>query len=194
MDEHLKRPVEEVAQLLYCSKWLEEAAAKLYRMLAERLDDELVASFMKVISAQSAAHAEVMEAIVRSLNLDEVAERLEPDCVELTKPVGQQTLSLIEELSRMDRVDEKEFLRLRDKMIFLEDGVGEETYHRVLLPILNGLIETLAAKGLEKDKGLAELARDLLLDVIREEKLHELLVRRSSEFIGKGRPPLKASV
>jgi len=190
-EEYLRK----VAMLVHCSEWLERLSAEFYGLLSEKISDEGVASLMRVISAQSEAHAESMVAVLKLLGLERLlGEGI--DCVELTKPVGDAMLELMSIVRSVAEVDALSYQEILERLKFLEVGVGEEAYHRVLQPLLKSLIESTANAGGGRVDLKLKVASDLLDDVTRQEKLHETLVAVSYEILARdiqGSPPRVAS-
>ncbi|GEM_PF-6442365 len=123
-----------------------------------------------------------MAAVLKLLGLEEFLGG-NIDCVELTKPVGKAMLELMNTMRDVAEVDALSYGEILERLKFLEVGVGEETYHRVLQPLLRSLIESSIKAGRKDLELRLRTASDLLDDVARQEKLHEELVIKSYEML-----------
>jgi len=181
-EEYLRK----LAMLIHCSEWLERLSAEFYDLLSRKVSDESAASLMRVISTQSEAHADTMVAAFRLLDLqDFLVERV--DCVELTKPVGKATLDLMDTLRGATEVNASSYKEILDKLEFLEIGIGEETYHKILQPLLRALVETVVKVGDSYAELKLKVVSDLLDDVTRQEELHEKLIMKAYDMLSRNR-------
>ncbi|MCD6324085.1 MAG: hypothetical protein J7L55_03140 [Desulfurococcales archaeon] len=184
-DLSLEEGLKVLEELLRCSVWLEERTADLYDSISSRMRVDEAASIMKVIAAQSRAHAETMRALMKLLKVDDGALN-EEVCLKLTKPVGPVTKKLLEDVDVLRAVGSKEFGEVLEDLRFLESGIGEETYMRVLQPLLKSVLIELKKDVLSRCAAwdVKELiVNELIKDVVRQEALHELLVRKASKVI-----------
>ncbi len=177
--------------LLKCSVWLEERTAELYASLAEKLISDSTRSLMKVIAAQSRAHAEALRAVMKFLGVDEEGVS-EERCAELTKPVGPLTKDLLMRVTRLREAGLKEYLQVLNDLKFLESGISEETYMRVLQPLLKSVLLELKKGDLGKHVAWEvreAVVNELVKDIVRQEALHESLVRKASEVLKSEEEP-----
>ncbi len=172
--------------ILRCSKWLEVRTAKLYRVLSSRVVDEEAAALMKVIAYQSWSHAKTMEALMRLFGIQDLEVPNEV-CEELMKPVGPKTTKLIRQLMRVKKITPDKYDQLVRELSFLEYGVGEEAYNRILLPLLKEVLKDFII-GKETRKGnewvmKSKIIDALVNDIVRQEELHDFLVKEAQKLL-----------
>ncbi len=177
-----------LAMLIRCSEWLERLTAEFYGLLAQKVKSGYVSALMRVISAQSTAHAEAMDTVLKLLGIEDVLSSDEVNCVELTKPVGEATLELMNAVKRSSEINALDYQEILGKLKFLEVGIGEETYHRILQPMLRLLIDNSGNTDNCSLELRSRIASELLDDVARQEELHEKLVIKALKLFEGGKP------
>ena len=171
--------------ILRCSKWLEVKTAKLYKILSSRVVDEEAAALLRVIAYQSWSHARTMEALMKLFGIQDLEV---PDgvCEELMKPVGPKTTKLIRRLIRVKKITPDQYDHLVKELDLIECGVGEEAYNRILLPLLKEVLKEFIGREVRGSKEWvmkSKIIDELVNDVVRQEKLHEFLVKKAQELL-----------
>ena len=164
--------------ILRCSRWFELRTSELYRVLSDKVVDKDAASLLMVISQQSFSHSKSIEALMRLYGIRD-AEVPDEVCEELMKPIGPITNELIRKLNRVEEVGLKEYDELLNDLRLLECGVGEEAYTRILLPLLKDALNNVMVREARDGEGLvlkSKMIDELVDDIVRQEKLHEILV------------------
>ena len=167
-------PIEVLAKILKCSIWLEERTAELYFKISSRLQDPYTSGLLRIIAHQSKSHAEMLKWIM----INTVGNRDRPsriDCLKMTGEVGKITYEIIKNIEKQERLELTDLNEIVSKLEFIEKGIGEETYSRILLP----LIKTTLEQTITPQETL-ETAKEMIQTIIREEELHENLVRTIS--------------
>ena len=164
-------PKEVLAKVLKCSIWLEEKTAELYFKISNRLDDQYTAHLLKIIAHQSKSHAEMLRWIINNTLKNQQAELSVP-CLKMTGEVGKTTVEAIEYVERREKLTLRDLNEIIGKLEFIEKGVGEETYSRILLPLIKTTLEQTGPQ-----QATLEIAKRMIQTIIREEELHENLVK-----------------
>ncbi|MEB3758573.1 MAG: hypothetical protein GSR87_01745 [Desulfurococcales archaeon] len=179
-------PEEILAKVLKCSIWLEERTAELYFKISNRLDDQYTAHLLKIIAHQSKSHAEMLRWIMNNTLKNQQAEPSVP-CIKMTGEVGETTVKAIEYVERREKLTLRDLNKIIGKLEFIEKGVGEETYSRILLPLIKTTLEQTGPQ-----QATLEIAKRMIQTIIREEELHENLVKtikqRTSEYDARANP------
>jgi len=155
--------------ILECSIWLEEETAKLYLKLSSRVEHKNTAQLLKIIGLQSRSHAEMLNWILETIL--EKRKLRETDCLKITGEVGEINVSIIRAIEEKDTITRKDLCNIIRKLEFIENGIGEETYSRILLPLL----KTTMKQTYPANPALG-IAEEIVETIINEEKLHEKLV------------------
>ncbi|MEL9940861.1 MAG: hypothetical protein QW348_08420 [Ignisphaera sp.] len=164
-------PCQIVKRKLYCSYRLEHLVAKLLLTYAEKLKDSPkereARAILAAIAIESSKHAELIDMIARLYNLYEEVD----DCSQV---IGMPWLVLqefFEEVSSGRHIDLKKFI---EKQIWLENAVGEETYHKLLLPLLSLKEELRNCADPSTLSSIELLFKKIALD----EKWHEEMLKK----------------
>ena len=180
---------EVLAKVLKCSIWLEERTAELYFKISNRLDDQYTAHLLKIIAHQSKSHAEMLRWIMNNTLKNQKNQQAEPSvpCIKMTGEVGETTVEAIEYVERREKLTLRDLNEIIGKLEFIEKGVGEETYSRILLPLIKTTLEQTGPQ-----QATLEIAQKMIQTIIREEELHENLVKtikqRTSEYDARANP------
>ena len=164
-----------VSRNLYCSYRLELLVAKLLSVYAESLrgpspKEREARAILMAVAIESNRHAELIDLIARLYSLYEEVD----DCSQVVGMPWSVTQKLFEEVSSGRYTDLKDFI---ERQMWIEKAVGEETYHRLLMPLLregvkSGCIDSSGASVIE-----------LLFDKIAlDEEWHEKLLRKLTEL------------
>ena len=164
-------PVEVLAKILKCSIWLEERTAELYFKISNRLENQYTAHLLKIIAHQSKSHAEMLKWIMNNTLRDQQA-KTSIDCLKMTGEVGETTVEAIGYVERQKLLTLRDLNEIIDKLEFIERGIGEETYGRIILPLIKATLEQI-----ETPRATLEIAVEMIQTMIREEELHENLVK-----------------
>jgi rubrerythrin len=169
--------VKVLEKILECSIWLEEKTAELYYKIADRVGQRNIGQILRIIARQSESHAEMLNWI-----LENILEKRKPtkiNCVKIVGEVGKTTVDLIKDVENRETITNNDLCNLIGDLEFVENGIGEETYSRILLP----LIKTTLKQTYQETITL-EIAEEIIGTIVNEEKLHERLVTLISELTG----------
>lgn len=145
-------------ELITCSIVLEKMISDLYFELYEKTRDPDIKLLFRVIGLESKRHSEILEETA-------VTYGLKQERVDCRKHLGE--LFVVVE-SVLNQLREKSELTLKDletilgKNCILENFVGEETYHRILLPLLVDMVPD-ASESLVR----------IMNKIVRDEEFHE---------------------
>jgi len=117
----------------YCSIALESLVSELLSLYSEKLRASRrgASVLLKVVSIESEKHAEIIDLLAKELDLYVEYE----DCRSLVGEPWRAVEDLLATLKSGVEIEPKEFLK---RLAWVERAVGEETYHRVLLPLITG--------------------------------------------------------
>ncbi len=154
---------------LYCSYMLEQMAANLITLYMDKLHTSntkltTIKTILNVLAIESKNHALYIEFVAKQNNLFE-----ETDCSQLVGMPWTIIQKLLEELSSGRGIDLKEFI---ERQMWLEKAIGEETYHRIILPLIRKGIEISCI-----DKEYTDTIEIILSKIIDDEKWHEELLQ-----------------
>lgn len=153
---------------LTCSSILEEAVADVYFQLRNKINDPHIALVFETISQESRKHASILRSIAILVGL----KRVDVDCREY---LGELYASVEHVLSRLQIVKELSKDEVRDiveKLYVVEYFAGEETYHKLLLPLVRELLPASS-----------KLIEELINKIIEDEEFHERAVKIVLESI-----------
>lgn len=154
--------VDPVGRILYCSIALEKLAAEVYRELAARLSTRNPALLLEVLSTESEAHAKILEKLAEAIEVE-----LRPaQCRELVG-YAYENLEEIKALLKSGDTVSATLELLLSKLSLVEIS-SEETYHKILLPLLKVIASTT---------GVAEVLEKIAKDESYHEELLELIRR-----------------
>ncbi|MEM4487807.1 MAG: hypothetical protein QXK88_03265 [Desulfurococcaceae archaeon] len=153
----------EIKMNFYCAHQLEISISKLLNLYGNKVDDVLLRLSLKEIGIESEKHAQYLELIGLSLGLFEKAN-CEEHLGSLWKDLEEMHLNL----SKGVNMSPESFI---DRQRWIEGAIGEETYQRLLLPLIEANIEQCRL-----NKDLADFVKSLLNKIIIEEKEHEELL------------------
>ena len=180
------KPIEVLAKILKCSIWLEEKTAELYFKISKRLQDLYTSGLLRIIAHQSKSHAEMLKWImINTVGNRNRSSRI--DCLKMTGEVGEITYAIIKNIERRKQLELSDLNEILCKLEFIEKGIGEETYSKILLPLINATLEQT-----ETPRATLEIAGEMIQTIIREEELHENLVKtikqRTSGYDARANP------
>ena len=179
-------PIEVLAKILKCSIWLEERTAELYFKISSRLQDPYTSGLLRIIAHQSKSHAEMLKWIIDN-TLRNRQEGQSIDCIKMTGEVGETTVEAIEYVERHQQLTLRDLNNIISKLEFIEKGVGEETYSRILLPLIKATL-----KQTHISQATLEIAQEMIKTMINEEELHENLVKtikyKTSGYAARANP------
>lgn len=165
-----------VKRKLYCSYKLELLVAKLLSAYAEKLDgssprERDARAILMAIAIESNKHAELIDMIARLYNLYEEVD----DCSQVVGMPWHVLQELFEDVSSGRHIDLKKFI---EKQMWLEKAVGEETYHKLMLPLLS-LKEDLHSCADSSALSSIEL---IFNKIALDEKWHEEMLKKLMEL------------
>lgn len=165
----------DVGRLLYCSSVLEEAVAKAYKTLSERVENPLIESMLLAIAYDSHKHSAMLTGLFKSMGEFEVKKS---DCEKLLGQAWKKLVAFSEIATMKEgKVEEAGIISLVDKMIDLENFVGEEYLMRLDLKVIQ-----LIAKDLEADSTILKWILDR---IVEEEKAHEEILLMVKDLASK---------
>lgn len=157
---------------LYCSYMLEQMVANLFTAYIDSIDGSnnglgVAKIVLSVLAIESKNHATYIDLMARHYNLFDEAE-----CTQLIGRPWTLMQELLSELSEGRKMNLKEFI---EKQAWIERAVGEETYHKLLLPLINegvgmGCIDKINASVIES------ILSKIASDEVWHEKLLQLLL------------------
>lgn len=160
-------PCELVKRHLYCSIALERLVAEALSLFSEKLRgfDSYSQLILAAIAIESERHAEILEMLAKELNLYNEYS----NCREFVGEPWRAVETMSEEL-KSGR--EASYAELLERQKWVEEAVGEETYHKILLPLVSG---TAREQCIESNA--SEAFKDILDKVVEDEKFHEQAVK-----------------
>jgi rubrerythrin len=164
-----------VRKHLYCSASLERLVAKALKLCGVKLRsvDRYAQLVLTLIAIESERHAEIFEVLAKELNLSKEYS----DCREFVGEPWRAVETMIEELKSGREVD---YSKLLEKQRWLEEAVGEETYHKILLPLLPGLANEQCVES-----RASEALKEILDKIVWDEKYHEKAVKELIQRLSK---------
>jgi hypothetical protein len=154
-------------KLLYCSIELERRIASLYQELASVVEgkDKFASILLKQIGLESSVHSEVL----RSLSMALGAYEETGDCPAV---IGEAWRRVEEAYSKIKQGRVAEAKSVLKDVVLLEGFVGEETYHKLLLPLLSKLLQ---------DEAPVDLAKLSIEKIVQDEAFHEKAAKKIAE-------------
>lgn len=151
---------------LRCSASLESMVADLLKAYADVKRDELGVRrlIIEAVALESRNHATMLEMLAEPLALGS-----EPPCKELVGEPWRVVEELAAEVRRGAAVGLRDFV---ERQAWVEGAVGEETYHRVLLPLIREAMRLGCVS-----EAWAELADKILSKIVSDETWHEEALR-----------------
>lgn len=160
----------ELEAALSCLAWFEERTAGLYGLIASRVKDRPISYLLRVLQHQSLSHRDIVMFIMGVLGMPEMIGG-RAVCGPLIGPVAEATEELIKELESGPReLGPEELKAIFKELEFIESSAGEETYVKIMAPLIKAVIDAT------KEEWKAKAVGHLLEEVVREERFHETLV------------------
>ncbi len=167
--------------ILKCSVWLEEKTARLYSLLSEKIEDKYVSGLMKVVSKQSETHALMLKTILVSIvpkGRDKVSTE---NCVGITGEAGKATVELIDWIMGLDIIDREKYTAIVERLAFIENSIGEETYQKMLIPLVKTVLSEISTGTYTR---IIDYLNTKMLNIIAlEEELHENIALYSKDLL-----------
>ncbi|MEM0347044.1 MAG: hypothetical protein QXV93_05265 [Zestosphaera sp.] len=167
----------ELSDVLICAERFEGLVARFYSELSKKVEDEFLSTVFKWVSVESLNHAELMSSILKFLNLHYV----EVDCSAVVGEPWVTVMELFEKIVKTDKADSRVVSELLAGMKILEKFVGEETYGKLLYPLIKKLIIEASEKS--RDLRRIEILSTIVDELIEEEKYHEKLADLISDLL-----------
>lgn len=151
---------------LYCCYRLELLVSDLLSLYAEKLDDSepqmrKAKIILKAVAIESTKHAAFIELLTRFFRIHE-------ESIECREVVGEPWIviqKLLNDIVNGMHIDLKEFV---DKQRWIEETVGEESYHKLLIPLLSEAIKEGCV-----DEYSASAIESILNKIVVDEEWHE---------------------
>lgn len=166
----------DVVILLHCSSMLEKKTSILYKKIAEKVQLPLVKSFLLQMVHDSQKHSDTLEGI--SVSIGKSSSRPK-DCGKKLGLVWQLTEDLTREVSLKPTMSEEEMAQLIERLVKIEQFMGEEYYIFVqakTLQLLTKEIRQIYNVNLENVKYILE-------EVIRDEETHQRLLATIKDIL-----------
>lgn len=167
-----------LSKALACARKFENLVAELYGRLSQRVDDRWLPLVFRWLSRESSNHADFIENLRQALDLRDV----ETDCEEFVGEPWRVVSSAMNSLPERVDVGLKDFRDLLYRLFIVEEFVGEETYSKLLYPLLTELLRS-AGTNLEELK--LRFLDTLFKELSEEEDFHEELVRLALDYCSK---------
>lgn len=160
-----------VSKSMYCSYMMEKMVADALAKYAELIKPRSVpiSIILYTIALESKRHAELLEFLAKQFNLFE-----ETNCEQF---VGEPWSRVKYVLDRISVGEEMDFRSFVETQIWIESCVGEETYHKILIPLL---IECAKIGCLSEDT--AKALEAVLRKLVDDEKWHEEMLLKLAEI------------
>ena len=160
----------ELVTALGCLSWFEGRTARLYDLIASRVTDKPISHLLRVLQLQSLSHKEIVLFALGALGIPEAVGG-RAICHAFIGPVAETTENLIEELERDKGGLRPEGLQAIFKELeSIESAAGEETYVKIMTPLVKALIDSTKEEWKRKAVGY------LFEEIVREERFHESVV------------------
>lgn len=159
--------------MVYCIAQFEMLTASLYERAARAVSDKSasISLILHLISMESRTHSHIMGELARRLGLRETSY----NCKDI---IGEPWRRIETLVSNLDFGEGASLSQLLKELEFVEGFVGEETYTKVVLPLLKDM---LSDRGVD----LVEVANIVIDKIVQDEKCHERLVARVREYVEK---------
>uniref|UniRef100_A0A7C4FGH4 Rubrerythrin diiron-binding domain-containing protein n=1 Tax=Ignisphaera aggregans TaxID=334771 RepID=A0A7C4FGH4_9CREN len=157
-------------KILRCSIELEKKVAMVYIKLSNKVSDPAIRVLFEVIALESDKHAVILERIVSLSNL--MSQSI--SCREFLGSLYIGLEQVEEYLNTKIQLDLEELRKLLESLVIVEGFVGEETYHKLLIPLIKDFISEGNFVSMLVDK------------IILDEKFHEEAVKSVLSFLQLG--------
>lgn len=156
-----------VRKTFYCSYRLEKLVAELLNKYSEKIKNfnKEINIILKIIAIESLKHAEFINFLSEYYNLYEEID----NCSQVVGEPWIVVQELLELIDRVENIDLKMFL---EKQSWLEKTVGEESYHKLLMPLLREAIQNNCI-----DYHEADIVKEVLDKIVVDEKWHEHVLK-----------------
>ncbi len=157
-----KKPELLIRELLTCSIIMEKNVAELFFELHRKTRDPVIKLLFKTIALESSNHASILEDIADTYGLKQEGV----DCREYH---GEQCIiieSVLNQLKNTSEVSLEELKIILEKLVILENFIAEETYHKLLLPLVIDLLPNNT-----------DLIVQLINKIVVDEEFHEKTIK-----------------
>jgi hypothetical protein len=157
-----------VRKHIYCSIVLEKLVSELLSLYSEKIKKSLKdkSILLKVVSIESMKHAKILDLLAKELGL--YVEY--GGCRDFVGEPWVIVENLLNELRSGREIDLKKFI---EKQTWIEHAVGEETYHKLLLPLISSREVEEKCLNIHTVKVFTKILDKLTLD----EKYHEEILK-----------------
>ncbi|MEM1645294.1 MAG: hypothetical protein QXL96_05420 [Ignisphaera sp.] len=156
-----------VSKNMYCSYMMEKIVADALAKYAESIKSRsvLVSIVLYAIALESRKHSELLEFLAKQFNLFE-----ETNCEQFVGKPWSRIKYVLDRVSVGEEIDFKSFV---ETQLWIEGAVGEETYHKILIPLL---IECVKVGCLNEET--AKALEAVLRKLVDDEKWHEEMLMK----------------
>ncbi|MEM1560747.1 MAG: hypothetical protein QXH10_10065 [Ignisphaera sp.] len=155
---------------LYCCYMMEKMVTDVFDKYADVMKHRsiYISTVLNAIALESKKHAELLGFLAKQFDLFE-----ETDCAQFVGEPWVKTQRVLDRLSLGEEMDLKSFL---ETQIWIEGAIGEETYHKILLPLL---IKCINVNCLKEET--AKTLEVILRKIVKDEKWHEEVLMKLAE-------------
>lgn len=156
---------------MYCCYMMEKMVAEALSRYADMIKRRCihVSAILYAIAQESKKHAEILEYLAQLFDLFE-----ETNCEQLVGEPWTRIKELLNRLSIGEEIDLKSFIETQR---WIEVAVGEETYHKILLPLLMEYMRMIYTDG-----EVAEILKRIFSKIINDEKWHEESLMKLADY------------
>lgn len=169
-----KKDERDVARFLCCLSILEEKVANAYKSYSENTENPRLEPLLLFVSYDSLKHSKILKSLSEHMIKQEPTSR---DCEQLLGKTWKNTIIQAQgETQKTEKITDEEIAQLIDKMINLENFLGEE-----YLTVLHLRTVQLVSKELQADA--ASFSRTLEW-IIADEKRHVKILGMIKNIVG----------
>jgi hypothetical protein len=154
-------------KILKCSIELEKKVAMVYINISKKVSEPAIKVLFEAIALESDKHAVILERIVNLSNL--MSQSV--SCREFLGSLYIDLEQVEGYLNTKIQLDLEELRKLLESLVIVEGFVGEETYHKLLMP----LIKDFVSEG--------NFVSMLINKIILDEKFHEETIKSVVSFL-----------
>ena len=148
---------------------MEDRAASLYMILAEKIEWPLIKSMVLRIAFDAQKHSAVLDGVVQSIS---TLKKKPESCAKNLKQALDSVSSLSKEIARKEKITEVDFASIEGELNVLESVIGEEYAIMIDLETLR-LMAGILSEIYKLDVGNVG---NMFLEIIRDEDIHRSLL------------------
>lgn len=149
---------------------MELLTSKALKLYAEMPNSSIprmreIKAILSFIAIESNKHAEIIDHLVKSFNLGEEVI----NCEQVIGEPWRVLQTLLNQIKNGVLINLNEFLK---KQMWIENTVGEETYHKILMPLLSS-VTTMSCL----DEYTIDIIRTIFDKLAFDERWHEKIIK-----------------